>query len=174
MPVLDTAMWVGREQRESGIPPDMLDKEGLVMTRVGELKDVVLYRFYQKPMTNLLVNLASNAAPDQMKISTVTNEIIRRFKTTSRDLHPSVIEGVLLKYMEELRIGGHTLKFRREVLDAACRGYQRMWEREIKGEGKINRPEKASRLKRRHAKLVGKSIWFKGTSKEDTNNVRKT
>ena len=97
MPVLDTAMWGGREQRESGIPPDMLDKEGLVMTRVGELKEIVLYRFYQKPMTNLLVNLASNAAPDQMKISTVSNKIIRRLKTTSRDLHPSVIEGVLLK-----------------------------------------------------------------------------
>ena len=69
----------------------MLSKEGLRGAKMGELKDIVLHKFYQKPMTNLLVNLASNAAPDQMKKSTVANEIIRRFRTTSRDLHPAVV-----------------------------------------------------------------------------------
>ena len=61
-------------------------------------------------MSNLL---ASNAAPDQMKISTVYKEIIRRIQTTSRDLHPAVIEGIFLRYMEELRVEGHILGFRK-------------------------------------------------------------
>ena len=100
-----------REQRETGIPREMLSKEEDIITKMGELKDVVLYRFYQKPMTNLLVNLASNAAPEQMKISTVSNEIMRRFRNTSRDLHPAVVQGILMKYMEELKIGGHTQGF---------------------------------------------------------------
>ena len=29
MPVLDTAMWVGREQREVGIPQELIEKEEL-------------------------------------------------------------------------------------------------------------------------------------------------
>ena len=64
---------------------------------IGDRDDVVLYIFYQKPMTNLLVNLATNAAPDQMKTSNVANEVIGRFRTTSRDLRHAVIEGILWK-----------------------------------------------------------------------------
>ena len=139
----------------------MVENQELITSKVGKLERVVLYRFYQKPMTNLLVNLRSNAAPDQTKMATVSQEIVRRLKTTSRDLHHSVVEGVLLKYMEELRIGGHTLEFRKEALDSATRGYTRMWEKQVKGEGWVNRPEGSTRQARRHNKLLGKTNWFK-------------
>ena len=52
-------------------------------------------------MTNLLVNLASNAASDQVKMATISQEVVRRMKNTSRDLHPSVIEGILPKVYGE-------------------------------------------------------------------------
>ena len=45
MPVLDTAMWIGKEQRETGIPREILAKDEDVITKMGELKDVVLYDF---------------------------------------------------------------------------------------------------------------------------------
>ena len=137
------------------IPKDMVDSEGIIPTKMGELEDGVLFWLYPKPMTNLLINLATNTAPDQIKVSTVPNEILRRFRTTSRDLHPAVIEENLLKYIEELKIGGHSREFRWKVLDAASKVYQRIWVKEVKGEEKVNRPEHSSRTKRRYNKLLG-------------------
>ena len=42
MPVLEPAMWVGREKREIGIPPEMIEKQELITSKVGQLKDVIL------------------------------------------------------------------------------------------------------------------------------------
>merc|ERR1711954_446074 len=106
-------------------------------------------------------------------MATVSQEIVRRLKMTSRDLHFSVIEGTLLKYMEELRIGGHTEEFMMEALNSATRGYIRMWESQVKGEGWVNRPKKSTRQARRHSKLMGKTNWFR-TTKQSSNSRTKT
>ena len=69
MPVLDTEMWVGQEERELGIPDQILDQKlqhGRVKT--GKLRQVLLYNFYKKPMANRAPNLASSAAPEGQKI----------------------------------------------------------------------------------------------------------
>ena len=82
MPVLDTTIWVGQEARETGIPRDMLENlEGAITTKPGTLKNVILHEFYKKPMSDKTPNLASNGAPESQKISTTTQEIIRRLKT---------------------------------------------------------------------------------------------
>ena len=52
-------------------------------------------------MANTTSNLEANAIPESQKIGTAVNEIIRRFKNTSRSLKPDVIEGVLKSYMDE-------------------------------------------------------------------------
>ena len=58
------------------------------------------------------------------------------------------------------------------MLESACVGYQRMWERQTKGEGKINRPERSSRLKRRHEKLTGKMNWFRRENDKQETGAR--
>ena len=82
-----------------------------------------------------------------------------------------MVEGILLKYMEELRIGGHTVEFRMEALNSATRGYIRMWESQVKGEGWVNRPEKSTRKARRHSKLMGKTNWFRTTKQPDDRST---
>ena len=66
-------------------------------------------------------------------------------------------------------MGGYPLDWRRDVLIAAFRGYKRIWALEAEGKGHINRPEHASRLKRRAAKLTGKADWFQ-RAKSNTPN----
>ena len=112
MPVLDTEMWVGQEERELGIPDQILDQKlqrGRVKT--GKLRQVLLYNFYKKPMANRAPNLASSAAPEGQKIATASQECIRRLKNTSRDLPKHVIERVLMEYMDELIRGGYEIEF---------------------------------------------------------------
>ena len=84
-------------------------------------------------------------------------------------------------YMEELKEGGFTKQWRESVLDAACRGVERMWQREVRGEGKFNRPGSSTKIKRRWMSLCGKTEWYNrkrkredGDSKEDDPARRKS
>ena len=132
---------MGEEQRELGVPQPALGDHTLITTKMGPLHKVVRYAFYQKPMANTLSNLHDSATPEGMKAATVSQEIIRRYKNCSRDLHPSVVEGVLRQYMSELEAGGYSLQWRQRVLEAALVGYERMLVRQKEGTGWVNRPE---------------------------------
>ena len=58
------------------------------------------------------------------------------------------------------------------VLKSAMTGFLRMWEMEVSKEGRINRPEKSSRSKRRWGKLCGKQQWFKSTKQAKNANAK--
>ena len=47
-----------------------------------------------------------------------------------------------------------------------------MWEKQVRGEGRINRPEKCSRMKRRHEKLTGKMNWFRKEKEEQETGTK--
>ena len=106
MPVLDTTVWLQRENRSMGVPREILG-ESDPPDNLGRLRVVLITRFYQKPMACRVPNLAKNALPEQQKVTNVTSEVIRRLKTTSRDLLMEVIEEVLSTYMGELEAGGY-------------------------------------------------------------------
>ena len=133
MPVLDTRMWMGQEQREKGVPREALQDPSIITTRVGQLHQVILYAFYQKPMAEKVGNLQSSAAPEGQKVATCSQEIIRRLKNCSRDLHPSVVEGVIRQYMTELGEGGYNLPWRLIVLESAFSVYEKMLKKEKEG-----------------------------------------
>ena len=176
MPVLDTEIWVGREAREVGIPPEILTKEQR-SAKMGKLRNVILYSFYKKPMSNKVPNRESSAEPINQKIATCSQEVVRRMKNTSRDLHPSNIEEILKVYMDELISGGYDQAFRERILEAGTKGFVKMWEQERQGISRINRPEKSTRRSRRWNKLCGKTSWYKGKGEtpqnSDVRNKRK-
>ena len=159
MPVLDTQMWVGEEARVEGIPQELINDQP--RTQMGELNRIILYQFFKKPMADRVPNRKDNALPEQQKVTTATQEIIRRFKLTSRAVPKEIIEQVLKEYMGELEAGGYPLYWRRRALESAAKGYSRMRDKEIKGTGYINRPASHGVMKRRAEKLTGKGNWSK-------------
>ena len=68
MPVLDTEMWIQTEQRDQGIPEQILPKYKQNV-KPGQLKKVVVYKFFKKPMADTTPNLSRNAAPVSQRIS---------------------------------------------------------------------------------------------------------
>ena len=62
---------------------------------MGELKNIVKYAFYKKSMSDKVPNRANNALPNQMKITTAVQEVIRRLKNTSRSLPSRFFEDTL-------------------------------------------------------------------------------
>ena len=61
-----------------------------------------------------------------------SNEIQRRMKNTSRDLPYPILDRILTNYMDELKLGGYSHKWRVTVLDCATKGFLRVWEKEKK------------------------------------------
>ena len=74
-------MWIGLENREKGIPKGM--GEAPTVTKLGELKNTVLYQFFKKSMANKCPNLMRSGLPEGLKRTAVTNKIHRRLKNTS-------------------------------------------------------------------------------------------
>ena len=74
MPVLDTQIGVATERREKGLPDGM--GQSTKVTKLGDLKQVIVFEFYKKPMANKCPNLRRSGLPDGSKRSTVANEIL--------------------------------------------------------------------------------------------------
>ena len=80
MPVLDTQIWVGKENRVIRIPSQMC-QESTEITKIAELKNVILFGFYKKPKANKCDNLRRSGLPEQQKYNTAVQEVLRRLKT---------------------------------------------------------------------------------------------
>ena len=111
-----------------------------------------MYKFLKKPMASRLNNRYRDALPEGTKITTGVQEVLRRLRNTSRDLPPENAENIIRDYMQELREGGFPKKVRLEIVQSATVGFGRLWEKEIKGETRINRPPEATEKKRRAEK----------------------
>ena len=71
----------------------------------------VLYEFYEKPMAANVVVQAGSALGESVKVATLTEEVIRRLKHTSRSLpHSSRLE-VLEDLAQKMSNSGHRNAF---------------------------------------------------------------
>ena len=176
MPVLDTLLWVGRECTDEGILDDLVESPKLKPDRdkVLTTHNLILYKFYKKPMADKTPNRQTNALPENVKVTTVSNEVIRRTKCTSLRLPPRLVEDTLMEYTDELQKGGYPIQWCAKVLDSSTRCFVRMWEKEKTGKGVINRPDGHSSLRKRAEKLVGKSTWFKDQPYREENDYEKS
>ena len=111
-------------------------------------------------MSRVTPIMAQTALPEGVKRATVSQEVIRRMKNTSRELPPHHIEKIIEEYMSDLKRGGFTKTWILDTTEAGVKGYIKMAELELKGEGYINRPEKSTRVMRRYKKLCPNN-WFK-------------
>ena len=141
MPVLDTAMWTSKEQRQMGVPKPITTTS---KDKLGSLKIVIMHTFYRKPVANNTPLARANAIPEKTLVQIAANEYLRRYRNTSRDLPPTEIEDVIRKYSEDLLRGGFTRDWIKQALKAATIGYSRMIDRYAAGEAPINKPEKST------------------------------
>ena len=167
-------IWIGRQNRSLGVPSSILEPGTTLPELTGHLSNIIMYKFYRKPMATRTPLHHRSAVPEKDKVQTAVNEIIRRFKNTSRSLEVTHIEEVISEYCNDLQRGGFSPKWTKTVLEAAAKGYARMVTAEMKDGSPINRPEKSGRKARRVKRLTGKSTWFKRKPKgQDLPNTKK-
>ena len=85
-------------------------------------------------------------------------------RNTSRDLPHQVLDKVLKNYMDELKLGGYSHQWRINVLDAATKGFCKIWAKDKTGRGQINRPGHMGSTGTRFNRLCEKTTWFQDES----------
>ena len=61
-----------------------------------------------------------------MKVATLSNEIVRRLKCSSTSLNTQTLESIVKNYMRNLEAMGYPLEWRIKVLKSAMVGYIEM------------------------------------------------
>ena len=156
LPMLDFRVWKENKENEE-----------------GEIEIIIHHEFYEKPMSSKLVMMERSALPTRMKITTLTQEIIRRQKNTSRSVGEKRRRQILSKMMVKMKRSGYDLRMRRRVLVAGMKGYQRMVETEEKGGRQVNRPRWEGATERRFKKLGAKANWYKKKGRKRGGAIEK-
>ena len=131
---------------------------------------IIMHSYYEKPITSNKVIMEKTAHPLKQKITTLSQEVVRRMRNTSRKVVLQERLEILQKFIQKMKQSGYGEKLRREVVKAGLKGYYKMIKREILGNRRVNRDQKVGRRERDIKAVVGSSTWFKGSNRVDTTD----
>ena len=124
------------------------------------------YEYYEKPVTSKMVMMKQSAMGEKCKVTTLTQETIRRMINTCRSTSTSQRAAILsTTMMSKMKASGYSSAQRLDVLTAGCKGYYRMVAREQAGGRRLNRPAKEGEEERKVSRVNGAENWFQNTKR---------
>ena len=130
------------------------------MCPVAILMAVPRFSFYEKPMRSPYTIHQESAMGEQCKITTLTQEVIRRMRNTSREADQKERDSILTKFAVKMYRSGYREEKRREILVAGLKGYEKQLDMEDRGVRSLYRKQHEGKAGRARAKLNGRSDWF--------------
>ena len=97
-----------------------------------EGKHKVKHAFYEKDVSSKLVVMSKSATPQGNKISSLSQEVIRRQRNTGRSIGPQERINEMNKFMVKMYMSGYNQNEREDVMRSGLTGYERMVVRELK------------------------------------------
>ena len=144
-------------QHTSGWMP-LLDLE----VRVATDNNSIDFRFYSKPCSSKYVMLQNSAMPARTKMSTLTQEVIRRLRNTRSTLPWDDYHApILTELCRKMQRSGYSQEYRGEVVRAGVAGYERQVEASRRGTKPLYRPREWKKEERRKAKMLKKVAWYR-------------
>ena len=134
----------------------------------------IMYSFYEKEMNSPFCILEQSALPDNTKISSLSQDVVRRMLNTSELVPQEERNNIVEKFISKLRRSGYRKDQVKEIIKAGLKGYERKLEK-AKKEGKsVHRDAKSTSKLRFKKKLTAKTNWFKKDKKNEmTEKVAK-
>ena len=134
----------------------------------------IMYKFWEKPMATKSVIHRESVLSENSKISSLSQEIMRRMKNTSEDVHMKERIEVVDQYCRKLLSSGYANDQIDRIVTAGLRGYERALSKHRRGIKKLHTGAAEGASSRYRKKLLSKSRWFKekptdceGDSNED-------
>ena len=91
------------------------------------------FEYYEKPTKNKKVLLFDSAIPAKEKRTILTQECMRRLRNTKIELGPERRNEHLNEFMLKMKNSGYPVKYRKEILNSAIKGFNKMVEDDRNG-----------------------------------------
>ena len=140
---------------------------------VEENKILFLYSFYQKEVANKQVIHKKSALSENVKVASLTQNLIRRMKNTSEFLSLGERLAVIEQFTEQVLKSGYSREQTVRIVTAGLVGYENKVMAKKLGCG-LHKNAAEGAIERRRTKLIGKSSWFKSAPKSKTREKEKS
>ena len=134
-------------------------------------KNIVMYRFFEKPTNPNTVLHFRTAMAEDSKIRSLTNEVIRRLLTTGEMISDSTRCQILDRFAQKMMNSGYGLKQIRRVILGGIKGYEKMVKKSKEGGRSLHRSSGESSTARARKKLTEKSEWFRKSDQTDQEST---
>ena len=158
LPTLDFSCWV-ENVHETG------DSQGENCRR-----SKILYSFYEKPMNSPFCILENSALSDSTKISSLSQEVIRRMMNTHEQVPQAERNTIIERFITKLRLSGYRKDQVENIISAGLKGYEKKLEKCQKSGKDLHRSARTTEGLRYRKKLMEKSNWFKQRKGEQEKN----
>ena len=129
--------------------------------KVDDKKNIIMYRFFEKPTNPNTVLHFRTAMAEDSKIRSLTNEVIRRLLTTGEMIPDEARCQILDNFAQKMKNSGYGLLQIRRVILGGIKGYEKMVKKSKAGGRSLHRSSGESSAARTRKKLTGKSEWFR-------------
>ena len=123
--------------------------------------DLLAWTFYEKGTASTKVMMANSAFTWRQKIVTMTMEVFRRQRNSSRQLNMRSRARMMEKFIDKMRRSGYPQCTVRGVMESGLMYYYRKLKIDLQGGPAVNARVESNEMDRRRKKLGGAQSWFK-------------
>ena len=143
LPTLDLSLWVDEDNR-------------------------TMFMFVSKRMASNMCLQQRSAMPENMKIATINQEVIRRMCNTSEHLDIGIRLNIIDNFAQKIINSGYKLEQTRKVMVGGLKGYERKLKLSLDVTNPkwhpLHPPASFNISARRRKKILDKNKWFKKTA----------
>ena len=110
--------------------------------------------------------------PENCKISTLSQDLIRRMLNTSEMVTQQERDEIVENYVTKLVVSGYSLEQIRNIIVSGLKGYQTRLERAARDGTKLHRPTRSTLAARQKKKLLSKTNWYKSKKRDEDKNEK--
>ena len=120
------------------------------------------YKFYSKPCSSKYVMIRNSAMPARTKMSSVTQEAVRRLRNTWTTLPWKDYQApILTDFARKLARSGYNEAYREAVIKSGVAGFEKQVEARRMSIKPLFRPRAWNKEERRKKKMVKEAAWHK-------------
>ena len=123
---------------------------------------MLMHEFYHKEVASRAVINARSAMPQKTMRTILTQEVLRVLMNCSRHLPWEEVSRHVEEYCARMQFSGHSLKMRGQVVRSALNAYDKIREKDERGETPMYRPREWNREEREENRRKKKRDWFRG------------
>ena len=135
-----------------------------------------MFSFYEKPMVARTVLMKRSAMPENTRMATLNQEMIRRMINTSERAGDDERCEIVDKYATKLVNSEYSITTTRKIISGGLKGYERMLSGSMNklepGWKPLHMPASFKSKERRTAKMLAKANWFKSRQEQGKESTR--